>query len=83
MKIKHLLIVGLLFAIITVGAVSASENITSDDLAVEDATEDSIEVADDSAIEIADEQEEESAGNPTDQEPVDGALVQAACLDVV
>ena len=63
MKIKHLLIVGLLLAIITVGAVSASENITSDDLAVEDATEDSIEVADDSAIEIADEQEEEVLGD--------------------
>ncbi|MBR4447960.1 hypothetical protein [Methanobrevibacter sp.] len=37
MKIKHLIIVSLILAILTIGAVSASENITSDDqLAVEE-----------------------------------------------
>ena len=56
MKRKHLVIVSLILTILTLGAVSASDNIT-DDLAVEDATEEPIEVADDSAIEIADEQD--------------------------
>ena len=46
MKTKHLIIVSLLLAIITMGVVSASENVTADDgLATSDITEDPIEEA--------------------------------------
>ena len=58
MKGKYLLVAFLILAIMTIGAVSASDNITADDLAVEDAIDDSIEVADDSVAEIADEEDE-------------------------
>ena len=48
MKIKHLLVVSLLLAIMTIGAASASESVTCDDLAVEDAIDDSAIQVDDS-----------------------------------
>ncbi len=46
MKAKHLMIVSLLLAIITMGVVSASDDISVDDgLAANDVTEDSIDEA--------------------------------------
>ena len=65
MKIRYLIIVSLILAIITVGAVSASENITDDDLAVEEVIEDSIEITDNSAVEMDDSNQEEIIGEPT------------------
>ena len=63
MKIKHLMIVGLMLAILTIGAVSASENVTSDDLAVE-------EEIDDSVAQIDDSNEEEIIAAQSNDEPL-------------
>ena len=51
MKIKYLVLVSLLLAIITVGAVSASDNVADDGLAVDEEMDDSIEQVDESIVE--------------------------------
>ena len=50
MKLKHIMVVGILLAILTVGAVSATDDVASDEsLAVEEAVDDSIAEVDDSS----------------------------------
>ena len=65
MKIKHLIIVSLMLAILTIGAVSASDDIVAyDDLAVE-------EVNDDSIVEIEDSNDEEIITSNSNEDILD------------
>ena len=50
MKMKYLMIIALIITVMAMGAVSASDNITCDDLTVEDAIDDAAVEADDSDI---------------------------------
>jgi len=43
MKIKNLIIVSLILAVLTMGAVCASDNMTDDSLSMSDATEEAVE----------------------------------------
>ena len=60
---RYLLIVGLILTIMTLGAVSASENVTDDGLAAEIEVDDSISEVDDSAAEILEESEGDVLGD--------------------
>ena len=63
MKMRYLLIVGLILTIMTLGAVSASENVTDDGLAAEIEVDDFISEVDDSAAEILEESEGDVLGD--------------------
>lgn len=52
MKIKHLIIVGLLLTILTIGAVSASEDVVLDDTLSQDVATDDLAVDEDESLEI-------------------------------
>lgn len=74
MKIKHLLIVSLMLAILTIGVVSAAEN--DDALASEDMSGESLDLADEEVI------LEEDASNPPVSDPTPGEELDLKVSDV-
>ena len=71
MKIKHLIIVSLILAIITIGAASASQDIASDDGLAASEGDDQVSVDNDDSLseegdELDDDENDENDGNDVD-----------------